>query len=117
LPTKWLVKNQKVKFWSIFTISLEPILSKIPEKIHSLRPAASRRLRRPASQKNFLYIFYFARANFLLLKGKENFSARLPRLKARGGGASLRLAGKKFPPPNPPLFACSPKLGGEYTCG
>ncbi|MFH1997568.1 MAG: hypothetical protein ABII94_02645, partial [Patescibacteria group bacterium] len=37
---KWLVKNQKVKFWSIFTISLEPILSKIPEKIHSLRLAA-----------------------------------------------------------------------------
>ena len=28
-PTKWLVKNQKVKSWSIFTISLEPTLSKI----------------------------------------------------------------------------------------
>ncbi|MEK7116819.1 MAG: hypothetical protein AAB837_01475 [Patescibacteria group bacterium] len=45
-------------------ISLEPTLSKIPKKIHSFRPAARRRLRRPASQKNFLYIFYFARAGF-----------------------------------------------------
>jgi len=39
-PTKWLVKNLKVKSWSIFMISLEPILSKIPEKIQSLRPPA-----------------------------------------------------------------------------
>jgi len=39
---KWLVKNPKVKFWSIFTISLELILSEIPEKIQSLRPAARR---------------------------------------------------------------------------
>ena len=42
-PTKWLVKKRKVKLWSIFTTSLELILSKIPEKVHSLRPAAKRR--------------------------------------------------------------------------
>ena len=41
--------------------SLELILCEIPEKIQPLRPAASRRVRRPASQKNFLYIFDFAR--------------------------------------------------------
>ena len=52
-----------VGFWSIFMISLEPTLSKILEKIHSLHPAARRRERRPASQKNFLYIFlFFARS-------------------------------------------------------
>ena len=90
-------------------ISLEPILSKIPEKIHSLRPAARRRSRRPASQKNFLYIFYFARADFFLLKGKENFSASASAPKTRGGGASLRLAGKNSFPPTPFLFARSPE--------
>jgi len=57
-----------------------------------------------ASQKNFLHIFYFARARFFLLKGKENFSASASALKARGGGASLRLAGKKFPPLKPLHF-------------
>jgi len=31
------------ELWSIFMISLELTLSKIPEKIHSLRPAARRR--------------------------------------------------------------------------
>jgi len=92
---------------SIFTIPLEPILSKIPEKIQLLRPAASRRGRRPASQKNFLYIFYFAPARFFLLKGKENFSASASALKTRGGGASLRLAGKNSFPPTPFLFARS----------
>jgi hypothetical protein len=87
---------------SIFTISLELILSEIPEKTHSLYPAASRRGRRPASQKNFLYIFYFARADFFLLKGKENFSASAPAPKARGDGASLRL-GRGGIPPIPPF--------------
>jgi len=61
--------------WSIFTIPLELTLSEIPEKIHSLRLAASRRERRPASQKNFLCIFDSTRADFLLLKGKENVFA------------------------------------------
>ena len=39
-PTKWLPKNRNVWFWCVYTIPLEPILSKIPEKIQSLRSAA-----------------------------------------------------------------------------
>jgi len=85
-----------LEFTSIFIISLEPTLSKIPEKIHSPRPAARRRERQPASQKNFLFIFYFARAVFFILKGKENFSASASALKTRSGEASLRLAGKNW---------------------
>jgi hypothetical protein len=54
-------------------ISLEPILSKIPEKIQSLRPAARRRERRPASQKNFLYIFLFYARPFFSSKRKRKF--------------------------------------------
>ena len=95
-------------------ISLEPTLSKIPEKIHSLRPAARRRERRPASQKNFLYIFYFAHADFFLLKGREHFSASAFAPKARGGGASFQLAGKNFLPPTHSIFARSPKCVAEH---
>ena len=94
--------------------ALEPTLSKIPEQRKPPRPATRRRERRPASQKNFLYIFYFARAHFFLLKGKENFSASASAPKARGGGASLRLAGKNFLPPTPSIFARSPKCVAEH---
>jgi hypothetical protein len=38
----------------IYFTKLEPILAKISERNQPLRPAASRRVRRPASQKNFL---------------------------------------------------------------
>ncbi len=41
-PAKWLPKNRKVWFWCIYMTSLELILSKIPEKIQLLRPAAAR---------------------------------------------------------------------------
>ena len=74
-----------------------------------------------ASQKNFLHIYYFARARFFLLKGKENFSASASAPKARGGGSGvyppaggLRLAGKNFLPPTPSIFARSPKCVAEH---
>ncbi len=44
-----LANRENVWFWCIYTIPLEPTLSKIPEKIHLLRPAASRRKQRSAS--------------------------------------------------------------------
>ena len=94
----------EVIFWCVYTIPLEPILSKISEKIHSLRPAAVPQ-NGTASQKNFLYIFYFARAaSFFLLKEKENFSARL-RADARGGGSSLDARAARHSPLEPPCRA------------
>jgi hypothetical protein len=56
---------------------LEPTLSKIPEKIHLL-PAASRRKRRPASQKNCFYIFIL-RAPIFSSKRKKQFFCSAPR--------------------------------------
>lgn len=71
IGSNWTLRNKivsfqalnewKIKSWSIFMISLEPILSKIPKK--SIAPPRRRSLRSHASQKNFLYIFYFTRAN------------------------------------------------------
>ena len=82
--------------------SLEPTLSKIPEKIQSLHPAASRRKAAAClAEKIFFTFFDFARAVFFLLKGKENFSARL-RAHRAGGGATLRL-GRGGIPPTPPF--------------
>jgi len=73
---------------SIFTTSLEPILSKISDQRKSLRPAA-----------------------FALNR-------------ARAAGLRLRLAGKKFPPPNPLHFcplakksSCEKLKNQEYNLG
>jgi len=84
-------------------ILLEPILSKIPEKIHSPRRPPPRTA--ACLAEKFSLLFYFAPARFFLLKGKENFSASASAPKARGGGASLWLAGKNFLPPTPSIFA------------
>ena len=92
---------------SIFTISLKPILSKIPEKIHSLRPAAGAAKRHCLAEK-FSLLFYFARADFFLLKGKENFSAWLTRPKRGAAGLCFRLAGENFLLLTPSVFARSP---------
>ena len=96
----------------------EPILSKIQRilRIES-RPAfppASASLRR-AKQKNFLYIFLFARARFLLprlrrgfgeqVKGKENFFAGLCSWRAGWRGFVSARARRNSPhtplPPRP----------------
>ena len=53
-PTKWLVKNLKVKLWSIFMTSLELILSKISKKNNCPPPPAGgtgRKTRRLAGKK------------------------------------------------------------------
>jgi hypothetical protein len=84
-------------------ILLEPILSKIPEKIHSPRRPPPRTA--ACLAEKFSLLFYFAPARFFLLKGKENFSASASAPKARGGGASLWLAGKNFLPPTLSIFA------------
>jgi hypothetical protein len=57
--------------------------------------------RRPASQKNCLYIILILRAPIFPLKGKGNFSARLC---ADARTAGIRLAGKKFSPLKPLHF-------------
>jgi len=41
-PKKWLPKNLNVWFWCIYTIPLELILSKIPEKSQCPPPAGRR---------------------------------------------------------------------------
>jgi streptomycin 6-kinase len=50
-------------------ILLEPILSKIPEKIHSPRRPPPRTA--ACLAEKFSLLFYFAPARFFLLKGKE----------------------------------------------
>ena len=66
-------------------------------------PPRRRSLRSRASQKNFLRIFYFARARFFLLKGKENFSAWLCSQRAgRRGFASARARRNSPHTPLPP---------------
>jgi len=42
-PTKWLSKNRKVRFWCIYTIPLEPILSKIRRNFLASAAAARKR--------------------------------------------------------------------------
>jgi hypothetical protein len=76
----------------------------------STRPAAENG---GLPRRKIFSAFYFAPAQFFLLKGKENFSASAFAPKARGGGASLWLAGKKFPFPfNSHFFARSPGMRG-----
>ena len=68
-PSEWLVKNRKIKFWSIYTITLEPILSEIPEVVERLRapPKAGLRL-----NKIFFSNFRISRAPKNSNKEEEN---------------------------------------------
>ena len=50
----------------------------------------------------------------ILCEIPEKIQSLRSALNARGDGASLRLAGKNFPPQTPPIFARSPKLGNLY---
>jgi len=104
--------------WSISTTTLELILCEIPEK----RKIVARFAPSPATDDSSLphrkifSTFFILCADFFLLKGKENFSASASAPKARGGGASLRLAGKNFLPLNPSIFARSlPKFCGGWA--
>jgi len=79
----------------------------------SLSRASLRGYGKP-KQKNFLYIFYFFRAQFFLLKGKENFSVAPVRriggcfsFSEKSGNTLFLIAkGQKFLPPDPLPF-CS----------
>jgi len=97
--------------WSIFTTSLELILCEILEKIRSLRHATSRRVRRHALQKNFLYNFWILRAPPKNSSKKEKkvflLSSALNRAVWRCF-ASAR-GQKVFSPKPSPLFARSPE--------
>jgi len=60
-----------------------------------------------ASQKNCPFLLREKIGARKIKKCKGNFSARL-RAGARAAGFRLRLAGKNFPPPTPPIFAYEP---------
>ena len=85
-PTNWLQKSRSVLWWCGFTTTLETILAKIPEKIHSPRPVAVP-LGCTASQKNCLS---FKKRRGQKQKMIRQFFCSAPRTIARGGGASLR---------------------------
>jgi hypothetical protein len=91
----------KVKFWCIYTTTLESILARIvdPPPASAIAPAAT-------SQK-FPLQFFFCAPLKKFKRGKGNFCS-VPSSKYSGGAAWLpTLADKKFPSPfNPlPLFA------------
>ena len=101
-PTKWLVKNPKVKSWSIFTISLEPTLSKIPEKIHSPRRPPPRTAAYLA-EKFSLHFLFCARPIFSSKRKRKFFCFGFRAQSVWRRGFALA-RGQKFPPPNPLHF-------------
>jgi hypothetical protein len=84
-------------------ILLEPILSKIPEKIHSPRRPPPRTA--ACLAEKFSLLFYFAPARFFLLKGKENFSASASALTRWAAGLRFGSRAKISSPPTPSIFA------------
>jgi hypothetical protein len=103
--TKYALKAYFV-FWLTYTVPLELILSEILERSNrSVLPMATAK-RRPASQKNCLYIILILRAPIFPLKGKGNFSARLcaDARTATRGRREYGSRAKNFLPLNPSIF-------------
>ena len=104
---------QNVIIGGVFWTKFEHFLTKIrmPNFERSAPPPLASLA---VQQKSFLHIFYFARARFFLLKGKENFFADLCSERAgRRGFASARARRNSPHTPLPPR----PRLGGLFFGG
>ena len=97
-------------FGGAFWLKSEPFLTKIwTAKFERSAPPPLASL--AVQQKSFLRFFYFARADFFLLKGKENFFAGFCSERAgRRGFASARARRNSPHTPLPPR----PRLGWPF---
>jgi len=95
-------KIRILKIGGAFWLKSELFLTKI-RTANFDAPPRRRSLTLATPQKSFLHIFYFARARFFLLKGKENFFAGLCSERAgRRGFASARARRNSPHTPLPP---------------